>query len=167
MREVVVESLFHNVSVEGFAEVYFSEEVNEEAAKCLGLKERKLVEKVENEDGTIGRRVKMSLSLQLPKAIQKILSGAPIEYFEVSTYDPKDQRIEYRVESAADDVVKVSGTITFIKTGTGVVRRIDGTVEVKIFGVGGLIERFIDKEVGKAYAKVAVVMQAAIDDKHS
>ncbi len=165
MRDVVVESTFQNVSVEEFVDVYFSEAVNTAAAKCLGLKEGSLVEKVEHGNGTVSRRVKMSPSLDLPKPIQKVLAGAPIEYFEVSIYDPKTQKIEYKMESGAGDVVKVHGTISFIKKGTGVVRRIEGIVDVRIFGVGGLIERYIDKEIAKSYAKVAEVMQAAIDER--
>jgi len=167
MREVVIDTKFENITLDAFAEVYFSEDVNAKAATALKLKERTLVDKIDNDDGTVTRRVKMAPAVDLPKAVHKLIGGAPIEYFEVSTYDPKTHKSKYVVESAADEVLQVQGVISFIADGTGVRRRIDGTVDAKVFGLGGIIEKFIDKEVNKSYAKVAEIIQAEIDARNT
>ena len=109
----------------------------------------------------------MAPAVEIPSAVHKLIGGAPIEYFEVSTYDPTTHTSKYVVESAADDVLQVRGVISFIADGDGVRRRIDGTVDAKVFGLGGIIEKLIDKEVNKSYAKVAEVIQAAIDQRNS
>ena len=55
-------------------------------------------------------------------------------------------------------------TIRFVAEDTGVRRLIDSAIEVKApFGVGTVIERFIEVEVGKGYAKIQPFLQSYLD----
>ncbi len=164
MKQVVVDQVFRGCSVEEFAEVYFSEDFNTSVAPFVGMKERTLEEMKPLDGGLEQRRVKMVPSVNLPKAVQKLTGGADIVYYEVSTYDPAKQVVDYRIDSDANDTIDVRGRISFLPVDGGVRRLIEGTVKVSIFGLGGIIERVIDNEVKKGYDKIGTYMQKYIDE---
>lgn len=163
-----VDQHFKGVTVERFAEIYHSEAFNNAVAPVTGMRTRQLVEQRVDDKGVLHRRVRMEPDTKLPAMIQKVadsIARSGITYDEVSEYDATQQLIRYRVDSKANDRVKVEGTIRFIADGDGVRRVIDGVIEVKApLGVGGVIERFIETETVKGYDKIHAFLQKWIDD---
>lgn len=162
--KLLVDTLFKNVTLDRFIDVYFSEDFNNRVAKISGLKKRDLVEEKIAPDGSRDRRVRMEPNVTLPGPIQKFVGNETITYDEVSHYDAAKKTVTYHIDSKANDRIKVSGTITFVPDGTGVRRKIDGVIEVKVFGVGGVIEKFVEQETQKGYAKIAVFLQSVLDE---
>lgn len=165
MIEVVVEHRFERVSVERFVDVYYSDAFNRAVAPLAGMAERVPVLEEVQPDGRILRRVRMVPDVRLPGPVQKLLQGARVEYFERSLYDPQTHEAEYEIESEAGDHVQVKGKISFVDDGQGGVRRIiAGGVKVKAFGLGGLIERLIAREVESRYTRIQAFTQKWIDE---
>ncbi len=164
MKAVKIDQTFRGCTVEEFAAVYFSEDFNTAVAPHVGMKVRALESLEVLEDGKEVRRVKMVPSVNLPKPVQKLTGGADIVYYEVSTYDPQTQTVDYKIDSDANDTVDVRGRISFLPAGSGTRRLIEGTVKVSIFGLGGIIEKLIENEVKKGYDKIGAFMQTYIAD---
>lgn len=162
--KLFVDTTFKNVTVDRFLEVYFSEDFNNRVAAVSGLKSRRLVEEKRHDDGSRDRRVRMEPNVTLPGPIQKFVGKEPITYDEVSHFDATKRVVTYHIDSKANDRVKVGGTITFTADGTGVRRVIDGVIEFKVIGLGGLVEKFVEAETQKGYAKIAVFLQGYLDE---
>ncbi len=163
--KMLVDTLFKNVTIDRFIEVYFSEDFNNRVAAISGLKSRVLVEEKVHPDGSRDRRVRMHPNVTLPSVIQKVVGKEEIHYDEVAHYDAAKKAVTYRVDSRANDRVKVGGVITFQAEGSGVRRTIDGDLEIKApFGLGSIIEKFVTGEVEKGYAKIAVFLQQYLDE---
>ncbi len=160
-----VDHRFERVSLERFIATYFSEHFNTEVAAISGLRMRTLVEETVDDKGGRQRRVRMHPDVTLPAAIKRFVSEEQIHYDEVSSYDPSRHEVKFRIDSKANDRVSFAGVIRFVAEGTGVRRLIDSEIDVKVpFGVGTLIERFIDVEVGKGYAKIQPFLQRYLDE---
>jgi len=159
-----VDHRFERVTLDRFIAVYFSEHFNNEVAAISGLRTRTLVEEVVDDTGARKRRVRMHPDVKLPAPIKRFASEEQIHYDEVSSYDPVRREVKFRVDSKANDRVRFEGVIRFVAEGSGVRRLIDSEIEVKVpFGVGSIIERFIDVEVGKGYAKIQPFLQGYLD----
>ena len=160
-----INHLFQNVTIERFIETYFSEAFTHSVAKFTGLKTRTLVEEKVHPDGSRDRRVRMHPDVKLPAPIRKFATEDQIHYDEVSHYDAAKREVTFRIDSKANDRVKVAGTIRFVPEGSGVRRIIEQTLEVKApLGLGGIIERFIEGEVEKGYGKIAPFLQTWLDE---
>ena len=163
--KLLVDTLFKNVTIERFIEVYFSEDFNNRVAAVSGLKSRDLVDETIHPDGSRDRRVRLRPNITLPMIIRKWATEDQIQYDEVAHFDAKKLEATYQIDSKANDRVKVGGVIRFLATGSGVRRLIDGVIEIKApFGVGGVIEKFIEGETQKGYAKIATFLQGYLDE---
>lgn len=159
-----IEHRFTGVDVDRFVEIYYSEAFNQSVAPISGMKERRLVEESTDGDGKIHRRVRLVPAVPIPAAFEKLIAGRAVTYDEVSVYDPKTKTARYRIDHKAGDRLRAEGTNTFVQDGPGAVKRIiDGEVEVRVFGVGALVERFIENEVKKGYDAIASFLQGWID----
>jgi hypothetical protein len=160
-----IDHRFENCTLERFIAVYFSEDFNNKVAKISGLRTRDLVEERVDDAGRRHRRVRMHPAVTLPGAIKKWVSEEQIHYDEVAVFDPKTNTVTYRIDSKANDRVRFEGTIRFVTDGAAVRRIIDSEVEIKApFGVGTLIEKFIEGEVQKGYEKIRPFLQGYIND---
>lgn len=163
--KLFIDQIFTGTHLDHFEETYFSEEFNTAIAREIGLKERKLVDKRVDDDGKVHRRVRMVPAIELPGPIRKIVGDREISYDEVSVFDPSTHSVRYQIESAAQDRVSVGGEIQFTEeSGSGVRRVIDGEIQVKVFGLGTVIERFIESETQKSYARISNFMQTWLDE---
>lgn len=160
-----IDHRFGRCSLERFVAVYFSEHFNIEVAKVSGLRIRTLVSETIHPDGRRDRRVRMHPHVTLPAAIKRFVSEDQIHYDEVSSYDPTTQTVRFHIDSKANDRVTFKGTIRFVPDGDGVRRVIDSEVEIKApFGVGAVIEKFIEGEVAKGYEKIKPFLQRYLDE---
>ena len=160
-----IDHRFEGCTVERFIATYFSEHFNNQVAKISGLRTRDLVEERIDPEGRRHRRVRMHPQVSLPAAIKRWASEDQIHYDEVAVFDPKTNVVSYRIDSKANDRVRFEGTIRFVADGSAVRRVIDSEVEIKApFGVGALIEKFIEGEVQKGYEKIKPFLQGYLNE---
>ena len=153
-----------NVDFASYHAVYFSEEFNRLAMSAAKLKQRELRRNETLPDGRESRSVRMVPDVALPSVIGKLTQGRMIEYRENTVFDPKARTARLDVKSIAGDMVQVGGDVRFVEERGGVTLHFDGEVRIRVFGIGGLIEKFIVSQVRERYAAVSKVLQQHIDD---
>lgn len=158
-----VELFAKNATFDRVRELYFSPAFDDAVAQAANLLERKQRERTVNPDGTERMRIRIVPRVALPSAIQKLLKGQAIHYDEITVFDPKARRATLSIRSIAGRSVQVNGTVDFIEERGGVRLRFDGDAQVKIFGVGSMIERYLVSEVKARYGAVEPVLQRFVD----
>ena len=90
------------------------------------------------------RQIKSTPRVDMPKALKKVLGDA-VSYTESGTFDASTGRYTFKVAtSALPDKIKISGIYWVEEVGDNEVERVcELTFEVKVFGVGKLVEQFI------------------------
>lgn len=121
----------------------------------LGFKYQ-VLESQERPDGTLYRRVETCPNVEIPAAVRKVV-GDVISYVEQGTFDPKTGRYVVEViPSAVPDKIKTHAEAWVEDRGNKRCERIiDLTNEVKIFGVGKLVEKHIEQQTRKSYDEAA------------
>lgn len=109
-----------------------------------------------------GRKIRAVPKLKLPAVIDKLV-GDTFAYEEHGTLDRAKNLWTWRMVQPAKldpkskpkkDMVSTRGTIRIEPTGDGQCRRTDEVViEAHIFGLGGVIESTVEKEVRASWAK--------------
>jgi len=158
-----VEIAARGIDFPSFRRVYYSEEFNQEVAEAVKLKERSQKEFVTQPDGKERRRVHVVPRVNLPAAVQKLLNGQSISYDEITVFDPATRSATFAVESMATDTIQVTGLVRFLEDAGNVKVMFDGEAKVKVFGLGGFIERYIVGEVKSRYDHVQRLLQEFID----
>mgnify|MGYP001583559842 CR=1 FL=1 len=157
-----IENRFRGITLADYEKLYFDEPFNEAMCKALGL-QRTLVDRKE-EGGRMRRVVRVSPDREIPGPVQKVLGGAKIEYTEHVDYALGSGRGTWKtISSLLTDKVDSQGSIAFAERAGHVERVVDGDIKVSIFGLGGLVEKFIVADVEKSYEKAAEFTQAWID----
>jgi len=145
---------FSGVTLAEYEKLYWNETFNVAMCKDLGLQRTPVAN--EDKDGTVRRVVKVAPEREIPAPVQKVLGGARIEYTEHAEYVWGSGAGTWKtVSSLLTDKVKSSGTFRFVEVPGGVERTVEGDIDVKIFGLGGLVEKFIVADVEKSYDKAA------------
>ncbi len=157
-----VEHTFRGIDLPAYEKLYFDEPFNVELCRATRL-ERTLV-KLETKGKKIERVVRVAPEREVPAPVAKVLGASKLEYEEHLTYELGTYVVRWHTEPAIlRDRILSSGTFTFQARPGGVARIVDGTVEVKIFGVGGIVERFVVADVEKSYQRAADFTQRWID----
>ena len=123
-------------------QLYFDRDWNVEMyERGLGFPSCKIVEQREQGDHII-RRMTVVPKIDMPGPVRKIV-GDKVGYEERGDYDRAAGVFHWQVVLAAfGDKARVEGTMRVVPHGTAHCRRVvDFEVEVKMFGVGKLIER--------------------------
>jgi hypothetical protein len=118
------------------------------------------------EGDKLHRKVRVTPKQEAPAAIQKILGGA-FSYVEQGVFDRAGNVYRFKVlPSSLQDKIRSEGEFRVEKTGPKSIRRVvEMTIEVKIFGVGGVAEGFVSKSMQDTYAKAAEFTNRYIADK--
>jgi hypothetical protein len=159
-----VEIAVRGIDYPTFRRVYYSEEFNQQVAEAVKLKERFQLEHVVLPDGKERRRVHVTPRAQIPLAVQKILDGKNISYEETTIFDPKTRSATFSIMSAAGDTVNVTGLARFVEESGGVRLIFEGEATVKVFGIGGIAERYIINEVKGRYETMERLLQQFVDE---
>ena len=145
---------FTGISLDEYEQLYFDEGFNESLCKAVNL-DRTLVSRA-IEDRTIERAVKVGPDREVPKPVAKVIGANKIEYTEHLKYTfGAHQGSWYTISSIMSDKVDTRGTFGFEELPDGVLRWVDGEIKVKIFGVGGLVEKFIVADIERSYQQAA------------
>ena len=112
--------------------------------------------------GEASRKLRIVPKMNLPAPVAKLI-GESFAYEEHGTLDRATNEWTWRMVQPADldskrkprkDAVTMHGTLRVEPSGESHCRRTDNfTVEAKLFGIGGLIESSIEKELQSARAK--------------
>jgi hypothetical protein len=139
------------------AKVFFDLEFNRTLfLDFLGFTTYRVLEDRIEPNGERHRRVESVPKVELPAAMRKIFGGS-VGYEEIGHYDPVARK--YRVQvvpKVAGDKIKTSSEIGFEPLEG---KRCDRVVSidntVKVFGLGTLIEGFIEQQTRDLYARAA------------
>lgn len=117
-------------------------------------------------DGRVHRKTECAPKVELPAAAKKIF-GESVSYIEDGTFDPKTQRFTVDVlPKVGGDKIKTKVVMWAEKKGD---KQIDRVVEVdttvKVFGIGGMLESFIEKQTRASYDAAAEFTNRWIREK--
>jgi hypothetical protein len=162
-----VQIAVRGIDYQRFREIYYSEELNQAVATEAKLKERTILEVGKLPDGKEKRRTRIVPNVNLPGPLQGLLNGQPLSYEETTVFDPKTRTATFEIQSPATDKVHVKGTARYLEEPGGMRVVFDGEATVKVFGIGGLAERYIVGEVRSRYEIVSRLMQQFVDERRS
>lgn len=144
----------HKISVADYETLYFDEAFGALLCQSVALR-RKLISR-QLDGNQLTRAVMVGPQREIPKSVAKILGCERIEYIEHIDYTLGSFAGRWHtVSSVLPDKVRSAGTFAFEPMGADVLRVVEGDIDVKIFGLGGLVERFIAADVQNSYAQAA------------
>lgn len=102
------------------------------------------------------RRMKTAPRTEMPALVEKLIGGS-ITYTEEGRFDAKSGKWTFAITtSKLSDKIGISGVLWVEPRGDRKIERFCETdVTVKIFGVGGTIEKFIAETTRESYVKTA------------
>jgi hypothetical protein len=138
---------------------------NDEFNKDLYLRHLKfngydILRSDEDADGTLHRKVRTEPKADAPAAVRKVL-GDSLSYIEEGVFDPKAKRYRYTITpSTLADKTSIKGDFWVEPQGDARCERLcDIDLAVKIFGVGRIVEGFIEKTTRDSYDEAAKFTQ--------
>lgn len=141
-----------NCSPEAFWKLYFDPEFTQALLKeAIKVDDVKIL-KFEETDREIVRVTSGRPRLNVPAAIQKIV-GDNFSYTEEARLDRATQTLRWTIRlSTFTDKTRNEGVLRVEPLGQGRVRRIaDAEVEAKIFGMGGMMESGMEKQMQEGW----------------
>lgn len=128
------------------------------------LSERKVLEQESLTDGTVRRRVRCVLGIDVSGPARKFIGDADPAWIEHAIWRPGEHRWEWTIEPlVAEDLLKASGQIELAPTGDGTVRTVLGEVKVGVPIVGGRVEGWIVEGLERAYDEEARVLRNRLE----
>jgi hypothetical protein len=161
-----IEIVTHGVEYPRFRRIYHSEDFNREVATAANIT-RTLLEHKVLPDGKESRRIRVVPNVTLPAALKSVLKDGSLSYEELTVFDPQTRSATYAIESQLGEKLQVVGNAHFHEEQGGVRLHFEGEANVKMFGVGGLVERYVVGEVRERYATVERLLQKFIDEGRS
>lgn len=147
--------------------IFFDEEFNRALfVDHLRFTSFKVLQFDRQDDGRVHRRLQCKPPTELPAVVKKVLGGAT-SYIEDGHFDPVSRKFTVDViPAAAADKIKTRTELWLEARGDKRSERI-ATIDntVKIFGVGKIIEKFIEDTTRKSYAEAADFTNRWIRDK--
>jgi hypothetical protein len=137
-----------NCDVDNFWKVFFDKDFNHALySKGLGFPKYELLE-LRDEENQIVRRISATPKMDVPGPVAKAL-GSSFSYVEEGTFDKKAKTFKWKsIPSSLKDKMRNEGTIRAEAAGEGRCTRVsDFDYEVKLFGIGGLMEGALEKNL--------------------
>lgn len=124
-----------------------------------------IVSQEKDDNGNIRRRTRQSPRVEIPAVAKKVI-GDSAGFTEDGRFDAKTQRWTFTVTPAtAADKVQTTGEMWCEARGEGRIERITRIdTKVKIFGIGSVVEGFIEKTTRALYSQAAEFTRAWIRD---
>jgi hypothetical protein len=154
-----------NCDPESFWKLFFDDAFNKALYTGeLGFSKFEVIESKDSPTQLV-RKVSAVPKVDLPGPIAKLF-GPGFGYVEDGTLDKSAKRWRWTMTtSTMSDKLKQSGELRVEPSGEGKCRRIaDIQGEAKVFGLGGLIESTIEKELRAGWDKSAAFMNKWIQD---
>jgi Protein of unknown function (DUF2505) len=160
----VIEMLTRRVDYARLSQVLYSEPFNRELMSAIDLKERVVRERSEQPDGKLYLRTYIAPRVDLPAVIERLVKGHAVGYEETVVFDPATRHARSSIQTPVGDMFQVAADTYFTDVAQGVRTRIELQVKVKVFGVGGIAEKFVCNETQKRYVIIEQVLQRYLDE---
>jgi hypothetical protein len=148
------EHTYEGVTFPEYEVIHFDEAFNVELAQSVKLV--RTVLKFEKTPERIVRHVRVEPAREIPGPVAKILGGNKFSYVEELEYELGKGKGRWRiVTSMMTDKIDAQGTLELVAVPGGCKRVVAGDIKVSIFGVGGIIEKFVVSDVEKSYDAAA------------
>ena len=148
-------------------EIFFSEEYNARMySEALGFSSFELLELTGEKGGDRRRRFRTEPAADAPAVVRKVV-GDRLSYTETGEWRASTGIWTYAIEtSQASDRVQIGGRLWAEPTEDGRCMRVaEINVSVKIFGVGTVIEKFIERTTRDSYVKASAFTNRFIAEK--
>jgi hypothetical protein len=145
--------LFNTDEATFWGKIFFDPEYNEALfAKHLKFDPYRVLELQNNPDGSIHRRVECAPPVEIPAVAKKVI-GDSASYVEDGRFDPTTRRFTVEViPKMGADKIKSHATMWVEPRGDKKIERfVEVDSEVKVFGVGKILEAFIEKQTRGIY----------------
>lgn len=167
MSKFTLRNIFETDRETFWNRVFFDAEYNRRLyLEGLKFKDFELIELTGEPGGVRTRKMRTEPQSEAPAVVTKLIGGS-LSYVEEGRFDPATMRWTYTITtSKLADKVKIGGTFWVEPRGDKRVERIcDCEVSVKIFGVGGAVESFIEKTTRESYETAAKFTNDFIREK--
>jgi hypothetical protein len=120
---------------------------------------REVISQVE-EEGVIVRRVRCVLDIDVNGMVRKFIGDADPAWVEVGRWDPDHDTWSWHIEpEAAADMLHAEGQTVLLPSDRGTIRKVIGTVKVRVPLYGGRVEGWIIDGLERAYDEEAVHLE--------
>jgi hypothetical protein len=150
-----------------WSEMFFDEEYNSRLYReGLGFKDFAVLELTGEKGGPRTRKMRTEPAADAPAVVRKLI-GDSLTYTESGSFDPAKKLWTYTIAtSKLADKVHIGGKLWAEPKGPKKLERIaEIEIEVKIFGVGGAVEKFIEKTTRDSYVKATAFTNRFIREK--
>ena len=137
------------------ADALLDEDFQASLSDVGALREREVLSQTTANDGAVTRRIRCVLGIDLGAAA-KFLGGAEPAWVEEARWDPKAMLWSWTIHpEVAEDLLESKGTTGIEADDEGAVRRVSGSVKVKVPIYGSKVEGHIVKGLTAAYDEEA------------
>lgn len=147
--------------------IFFDAEYNERIYReALGFKSFTILEQTGEPGQVRTRTMRTEPAADAPAVVRKMI-GDSFSYTERGTFDPSTKIWTYSITtSGMPEKIKIGGRLWAEPQGDRkCVRVAEIGIEVKIFGVGSAIEKFIEKTTRDSYVKATAFTNRFIAEK--
>ena len=140
-----------------WSKMFFDDAFNAELyEKALNFEKYEIVERIEPGDGQLIRSARIVPRLDMPAPIRRLVGGR-VWYFERGRFDPETRSWETLLEvPALGDKLDVRTRMHLQPRANGGSDRVlDVQVRTRIFGIGKLVEGFLERAMRDSYRKAA------------
>jgi Protein of unknown function (DUF2505) len=138
------------------AEAILDEGFQKSLADIGHLRERTLLSQEERPDGTVERRIRCVLDINVSGVAKSFIGDGDPAWVEVAIWDPETHTWDWEIEpEVAQDLLQASGRIILESDGDATNRVVEGKVKVRIPLYGGKVEGWIVDGLERAYQEEA------------
>ena len=133
--------------------------------KDLGpLADRRVLSQTEQPGGTVRRETRCVLGLDLGSA-RKLLGSSDPAWVEDAEWDPERLTWTWVIKpEVGADLLKASGETVLSAAGDGALRRVTGSVQIRVPLYGGKVEGWIVEGLKQSYQEEAERLQEWLDE---
>ncbi|HJR45557.1 MAG TPA: DUF2505 domain-containing protein [Actinomycetota bacterium] len=138
------------------AEVLLDEGFQASLRDIGSLAAREVLHQEERPDGTVLRRIRCVLDVEISGAARRFLGDQPPSWIEEAVWDPTAMRWRWTIlPEVGGDLLKAGGDIAIEQNGGGAARTVTGTVKVGVPLYGSKVEGWIVNGIEAAYDEEA------------
>jgi hypothetical protein len=146
-----IENVFHITPRTFWDVLFFDDEYNSRLYRELGFVSSNVTSMQTLPDGRIQRALRAEPPLNIPELLKKRIAGR-LFYEEQGTFDGKAQRWEFTSTSnVAPESTRIGGSITSKPHPEGMLHIVELDLHVSALGLGGMIEKLIEKNTRDSY----------------
>ena len=160
-----IENVFHVTPATFWEVLFFDDEYNNRLYAELGFDavEVRGVEKLL--DGRVRRSIRCEPPVKAPEILKKRIQNK-LAYEEEGFYDPRGPRWDFRtISNVAPESTKIGGSITAEPHEHGMLHIVELDINISVFGLGGLIEKVLEKNIRESYRVTTRFTNAYVVEK--